>query len=257
MSDLHSSASNTESRGDWDPDRDGVIGQSDKDGVAMSTTQLRDLLAALSDDDTARERLLGGVSLHQANEILDATGPDGPSNGQWASELGNFNGILTDANSENRLEDFEKAKARHEQIFKAIDTVTGAIPMGQVGGMVTSELIDSASAGTAPDQEPVLDKNYESAQEMRGRLEAAIATGYYENGRFGDADDIRAQIPDLPSPGHTPKDFLDRNGHILPIDSMDRHQLGTFREWLKSDPVQDVVREPFDTAGNGVDARAK
>jgi hypothetical protein len=257
MEDLHRVAAGHESAADYDPDDDGRVGAGDDDGITLSTDQLRDLLSELSDDDDARSRLLAGVALHQSNAILDGAGPNGPENTRWATEIGNFDGILIDANNDNRVEDYEERKERHEQIFGAINTVTGALPLGNVTGTITSELIDQAASRLGPDEQPVLEGNYDTAQGMRGRMEAAIIAGFYEHGAFGTREEVLEQISRIQVAGLDEKPFIDASGHFIPYDAMDADQRRTYDEWMRTDRVQNIVDETLVAAGNGIDSRAR
>jgi hypothetical protein len=256
MDNLHSAAASSESSVDYDRDHDGLVGSSDADGIRLSTSQLRDLLGELSERDLSRTRLLDGVMVHQTNEILAATGPGGPQNVQWATEVGNFNGLLTSGVNEERIHDFEARKKAHEQIFGAINKVTGLVPVAKPIGIITDQTLSLIKDATAPSGQVVLDQNYDAAQEMRGRMNAAIVAGYFENGSFGGPADVGAQINRLDSPGYEVESFLDDNGHILPYDRMNDDQRATFEEWMNSDRVQNVVHNALESAGNGVDARA-
>jgi hypothetical protein len=258
MEDLHRVAGRSESSSAFDPDQDGLAGSSDEDGIRLSGLQLADLLGELSDEELARERLLAGVTAYQTNEILEATGPNGPPNQYWATEIGNFDGILVEANNEDRLDDFGDRKERHEQIFGAVNHVAGLIPGGKVVSLPLDVGLGAISDATEPSQGPVLDENYVASQEMRGRLEAAIVAGYFEHGAFGSSSDVEAQIRSIDdSPGYEAKSFLDSNGQIIPYDQMDADQRATFEDWTSSDRVQNVVQRALESAGNGVDARVR
>ena len=261
MRDLHTAAASDEADLKYDPDGDGVLGSSDEDGISISNTQLRELLGELTADGDARGKLLAGVAAHQSQEILANTGPDAPRNHQWATGLGNFNAILLEAGNDNRLEDLAARQARHEQIFGAIDTVTSLVPLGDAGGAAASTVIDGIADGRAPSEQDTSNENFKQGQELRGRLQASIVAGYYEQGKLGDARDIESYVRglergDAQLSGHEATSFL-RDGHIVPYSEMSPAQRATFEAWTQSDGVQDRVHAPLQSAENGIDERSR
>jgi hypothetical protein len=274
MQDLHHSAASGHTGAGWDPDHDGMAGSSNANGIRLSTAQVHDLIADLSQEDVARGRMMDGVQHYQDGVIREAAGPHASEGDlRRAGEITNFNRLLVEAVNDGASETQPPPAAVQDpavpdptQPTTPPATVPGTpaepAPSGGGGGdaAASSSAVSYEDPGVPYDDastydpaalpdldlpapaEPWQSWDGGGAEEMRDRVEVAVVSGFYEHGDLGTQDEIRVEIRALPhEDGFVPKPFFNESGHILSYDAMDADQRATFDRWLEGERVQGVV----------------
>jgi hypothetical protein len=232
MHSLYVSADGGGNGADYDPDHDGIIGQSNADGIDLSRRQVQNLVGTLIADDGSRQPLLHGVTAYEANQIRTGIA-SGASPAQWAHQIGSFNGLLNSANAENTVGDVQAAEARQDAISSALGDVVSLLPIPPDVSVVAAHVPDLVAQHWGPHGPSATVQIGDFREHLQDQLDAALTSGYVDA-----HPDLGAAIPSQVAamgqqPGWTPTSFVDSSGHVLPWNQMTADQQRTFNAWYE------------------------
>jgi hypothetical protein len=228
MGDLHSSSSSAYSNPD--PDRDGIVGEANSVGIALSKNQVQHLVATLINDPTPREHFLNGVTAYQAN-LIDAGVAGHRPVDDWAKSIGSFDGVLNSANEANNVHDVQAALAREQAITSALDGVVSLVHLPPGVDIVAHQVPQLLAHEWGPHGESATDRSGSFHDQLQAQMQTAITSGYVS--AHPDIEKaIPAQVARMPvQSGFTPETFLDQHHHVLPWSKMNDAQQRTFIHW--------------------------
>jgi hypothetical protein len=255
MADLHLSAVGGFVGGDSGDYKVGWAGPMVVDGVSglhliIPKDDLESLFRVLSDHPQDEAVVLDAARDYQRELILENTkisSNDPRAVLEWAKQLGSFDGILMNAHGMELAEDFDADNAKHQVVFKFIDSVIGvAFAEHPVYGAGASFLLTGIDEATKPSFEVLVETADDEKELLQRTLHAAIVSGYYENGAIGPGGE-RLQPPAS----------ILVNGHLVPfLEIKDPDQLRQFVIWVETDDTVDLIAgEAVDRADQARDNR--
>jgi hypothetical protein len=232
----------------------GWVGYTEVNGVSglhlvLEKEELTSLVRALADQPSADDVFLQGVRDYQADLIREHTTAASTSGDSllWATQLGNFDGIVMNAHDLDLAENFDQDNRAHQIVFKLLESTIGVVgeghPVASAGATLFVNGIDEA---TKPSFEALLRSADSEKELLIATTHASIAAGYYENGVLG--------------PEGAPPASILVNGHLVPFtaltgpDNVDK--MRQFLIWVNTnDRLDEVAGEAFDRVDQGRDNR--
>ncbi|HEV8686726.1 MAG TPA: hypothetical protein VGQ84_05580 [Gaiellaceae bacterium] len=215
--------------------------------LLLGTRELEDLFRAMSDDETAYDRLLGAAAAHQvelidANATYDSDRVSG--NGlAWARQIGAFNGVLMNAHDLQSFDEFDKDNERHKLFFSFVNSVAGAAATHPLAGAGSSFAISVLENASSPDVNDVLEANHDHRQLLTNTMNSAIALGYQHNGL------VHSREIDELARGRA---IVVEDGGMK-IGPLNREELSRLLYWVGNDPkLDDLAGEAWDRAQLGL-----
>jgi hypothetical protein len=229
----------------------GWVGQAEINGVTglhliLDKGELVSLVRAMADQPSADEIFLQGARDYQGDLIRDHATQSSTADGQflWATQLGDFDGIVMNAHDLDLAADFDKDNLKHQIFFKFIESTIGVVGEGHpLASAGTSLIVNGIDEATKPSYDALLQSTDDEKELLIASTHAAIAAGYYENGALG---------PE----GAPPADLL-VNGHLVPFTELkDPDKIRQFLLWVGTNEKLDhVAGEAFDRADQARDNR--
>jgi len=230
----------------------GWVGLAEVDGtkglhLILDKGELVSLVRALADQPSADETFLQGARNHQADLIRMHTTEPATSASKllWATQVGDFDGIVMNAHDLDLAEDFDKDNLRHQIFFKFVESTIGVVGEGHpIGGAGATLLVNGIDEATKPSYDALVQSVDNQKELLIATTHAAIAAGYYENGVLG---------PE----GAPPRELL-VNGHLVPFTELkDPDKIRQYMLWVNTNERLDqVAGEAFDRADQARDNRA-
>jgi hypothetical protein len=227
----------------------GWIGEAEINGarglhLILEKGELTELVQAMADQPSADQVFLAGAAEYQADLIRANTTEPSTSGAPllWATQIGDFDGIVMNAHDLDLAENFDKENRQHQIVFMFLDTAAGLVggPEGAGVGLVVSAIDEQ----TKPSFDAIVRSADSEKELIIATTHAAIAAGYYESGVLG---------PE----GAPPKELL-VNGHLVPFTELrDPDKIRQFLLWVNTNERLDqVAGEAFDRADQARDNRA-
>jgi hypothetical protein len=251
MPDLFLSSTGAYTGGESGDFQAGWIGYPEVDGVKglhliLKKDELISLVRAMSDQPSADQIFLSGARDYQADIIRTHATEPAVSGGNllWATQLGDFDGIVMNAHDLDLAADFDRDNFKHQMFFKFIESTIGVVGEGHpVTSAGTTLLLSGIDEATKPSYDALVQSTDDEKELIIASTHAAIAAGYYENGVLGSA-------------GAPPPDLL-VNGHLVPFTELkDPNKIRQFLLWVNTDEkLNQVAGEAFDRADQARDNR--
>jgi hypothetical protein len=249
MADLFLSATGAYGGGPSGDFQAGFVGEAEINGarglhLILEKGELTSLVQAMADQPSADAVFLAGAAEYQAELIrTNATEPAMPGTSLlWATQIGNFDGIVMNAHDLDLAENFDKDSRQHQIVFMFLDTAAGLVggPEGAGVGLVVTAIDEQ----TKPSFEALVQSADNEKELLIATTHAAIAAGYFESGVLG---------PE----GAPPKELL-VNGHLVPFTELkDPDKIRQFLLWVNTNErLDEVAGEAFDRADQARDNRA-
>jgi hypothetical protein len=252
MADLFISATGAYPAGPGGDHQAGFVGQVPINNVwglhfILDKGELTSLVRAMADQPSADEVFLQGARDYQIQLIsTHATEPaTDESKLVWATQIGDFDGIVMNAHDLDLAEDFDKDNRSHQIFFKFLDSTIGVLAEGHpVAGAGAHLFIDGIDDATKPSFDALVQSADSEKELVITTTHAAIAAGYYENGVLG--------------PDGAPPDDLLVNGHLVPFTELkDPAKVREFMLWMNTNErLNQVAGEAFAHADQARDNRA-
>ena len=249
MADLFLSATGAYPGGPSGDFQVGFVGEAEINGarglhLILEKDELTSLVQAMADQPSADQIFLSGAAEYQAELIrTNATEPAMPGTSLlWATEIGNFDGIVMNAHDLDLAENFDKDNRQHQIVFMFLDTAAGLV--GGPEGAGVGLLVTAVDEQTKPSFDALVQSADNEKELLIATTHAAIAAGYYESGVLG---------PE----GAPPKELL-VNGHLVPFTELrDPDKIRQFLLWVNTNErLDEVAGEAFDRADQARDNRA-
>jgi hypothetical protein len=237
MDDLHLAGLRPGTGEDLGLDTGGLLGRVDEDGLYYSPIQVKWIVMEMLDEESARRAFFAGAAEYETQLILEHTAEPNDDT-RWARQLGFFQGAAANAYEQTALDDVSEELARQDQLFGLADGVMGALPLGKVGGFLTSEALGLIQDQVAPSEQHARDGSFELEQQLRTGMVGTIAAGAQANDQLGGVDAFLVTLEREGTPGFDAVSFVDRGGGIVPFNDMSYDQKLTFLSWLESDEVR-------------------
>jgi hypothetical protein len=215
--------------------------------LLLDKGELTSLVRAMADHPSADEVFLQGARDYQVQLISSHATEPATSDAKllWATQVGDFDGIVMNAHDLDLADDFDKDNQKHQIFFKFLDSTIGVLAEGHpIAGAGAHLFIDGIDDATKPSFEALVNSADGEKELIIATTHAAIAAGYYENGVLG---------PE----GAPPADLL-VNGHLVPFSELkDPNKVREFLLWVNTNERLDqVAGEAFDRADQARDNRA-
>jgi hypothetical protein len=215
--------------------------------LVLDKGELTSLVRAMAEQPSADDVFLQGARDYQIQLIGSHATEPATSDAKllWATQVGDFDGIVMNAHGLDLAEDFDKDNRNHQIFFKFVDSTIGVLAEGHpIAGAGVSLFVDGIDDATKPSFEALVQSSDSQKELIIATTHAAIAAGYYENGVLG--------------PEGAPPANLLVNGHLVPFSELkDPHKVRDFLLWVNTNERLDqVAGEAFDRADQARDNRA-
>lgn len=213
--------------------------------LELSRDALINTIDHLSQNNDAFRVFTHGAAAYQA-AVIDVNTAQLPSDQHpaWATRIGRFDAALMNGGDLSRVDDFDKASARHQIIADFFKDAAGGVlsldaPVADAA-VHTGVGVAIDSVYPAPDPLTVDWQNFDAHQDMQNSLQASITAGYYKHGLIT----------------LTPPSDIVPHGKLTSFDhwASGSDQQANWSAWMQQDDVAKVTGAAYSTAQQEISA---